>query len=211
MDTGSTYCIITRSYLKTVLTPNEIHEKQVNTNIRLQVANGQITKPLKKISLSFDVGLEKYEGDFYIMDSDASYKVILGCSFFEAHGAQMNFKNQQLVIPSKSQFGDESMKVNITVPFTIMQTELYRKPISLHCCEDTVVEPYSEAIVKVQATDDECEKQEQSFGEKWSHIEHHSVLRGANGFNYLSKHQQQGYCDQSYITPYNYQEKSNCS
>ena len=205
LDTGATYCIITRSYLKTILTDSEISQRQVSTNIKLQVANGQVTKPLKKINLTFNMGSEDdYKNDFYIMDSDASYKVILGCSFLENQGVQLNFKKQEMIIPSKSNLSSDNtstfssnpqgkIEADVIIPFTVMQTDLYRGAIPLHCSEEAIIEPYSEGIVYVQALNEESKKYDQKFGEVWSYVEHYSLLRGATGFNYLSQHRPQGY------------------
>ena len=106
-------------------------------------------KPLKKIALTFQINGVSYDNEFFIMENDTSYQMILGCSFFEGHGAMMNFTKHQLIIPGKKPVDTHSQKQVSTVeandvvaPFMIMQVEAYRETVPLYCSEDMVVDPY---------------------------------------------------------------------
>ena len=99
VDTGATYCIITSKYLRSIMSSEEISRKSIKTRIKLLVANGQVTKPLQKIMLEFKIGNSTFENEFFIMDVDASYQLILGCSFLNTRDVQLNFRDQSLTIP----------------------------------------------------------------------------------------------------------------
>ena len=197
VDTGATYCIITRAYLKTVLSESEIRKQQKVTKVQLLVANGQVTKPLKKINLSFQVGTKAFMEDFYIMENEASYQMILGVSFMNEHDISLNFKEQTLTIPNKGggESNDSSIQQCEIARFCIMEGVLQRPPVALYCVEDTIVEPYSECVIRLKMSDKNTTEYDGKFGEVWCAdvFANKTSMRGAIGFNYQNKDSYQGY------------------
>jgi hypothetical protein len=88
-DTGATFPIIALLFLLTMYTAEEIEKLSTQTTTRLKIADGTSTQPLRKIVLHFQMDNESMTNiydTFYIMPVD-SYKIILGCSFFEKYSA----------------------------------------------------------------------------------------------------------------------------
>ena len=202
VDTGATYCIITTKYLRSIMSSEEITRRSIKTRIKLLVANGQVTKPLQKILLEFKIGDTSFENEFFIMDVEASYQLILGCSFLTTRDVQLNFRDQSLTIPnansnvSKIDTLDKAdARMDVIAPFAILGTDPCRSTIPLYCVEEMVIEPYSEANVFVQMSKEDSETYHDKFGEVYyaGLPTQFGVLRGATGFNYVNKNSTLGY------------------
>ena len=196
VDTGATYCIICREYLKTLLSACEIKKAEKRTTVQLLVANGQVTKPLKKISLPFQLQTRTFVEDFYIMENEASYKMIIGISFMNEHNISLNFKDQTLIIPPSAGNPNDSSKQECEIAsFCIMESFLNRPSIALYCIEDVIIEPYSECTVFLQMSEKNAIENEGKFGEVWcaDSFANKTSVGGATGFNYQKKDTPQGY------------------
>lgn len=201
-DSGATYSIVSTKFLNQLLSQEEIKAQSIPTNVRLRIANGEITSRLSKIKLQFKIGNRQLNDEFFIMDTD-SYNIILGCSFFEKYDAVLRFRERTLSIglPVKTTDTDdtgencEEAEEAEIVKFMMAKQDIWKQPNHLFSTESMIIDPKSEAVIELELKGQPKTDFAGKFGEIWpaNTLMSKTSILGASGYTYIRDNGKQNY------------------